>query len=406
MRLFIIPMATLLILTALSTDSQAVSTCKTATADDWPKRECLEPKTPSTAAKPEIKAPDFSYPCREERCDLTALMNRVQACALIVVQDGNTVLRQFAGPDGAANCARYKRQHRYGLASVTKSLTSILFGMLWSDPAYGSPIDLDMPARDALAGSQIRYTGPGTVRDLLQMSSRMWWGEATGQPKVKIVLDDNGRPKPGYRTMREAAQALLDRTAFKAWKSFNYSGFDTLMIGFLVESRLKAVPNLQTKTLPAALEYFVWKAADTGRRADWKADFERHSPGFCCLRADADDVAAVGQWILERFEEGGSPDVSPIARWLRASATDTVDSGQGCQFGTFRQRLRYGYQWWVLSGDGNGFTARGVGGQFIHVMPDFDTVIVQLGSWGEGWPSDKECESYFVHRRLAEYLGR
>ena len=59
----------------------------------------------------------------------------------------------------------------------------------------------------------------------------------------------------------------------------------------------------------------------------------------------------------------------------------------------------------MLSGDNNGFTARGTRGQFLHVMPEFDVVVAQFGRWGDEWLPDKECESYFVHRKIAEKLA-
>tara|TARA_B100000029_G_scaffold512184_1_gene608178 strand:- start:4772 stop:5035 length:264 start_codon:yes stop_codon:yes gene_type:complete len=85
-----------------------------------------------------------------------------------------------------------------------------------------------------------------------------------------------------------------------------------------------------------------------------------------------------------------------------------VASPRSCEFEHtgFEQELSYGYQWRVLSGDKNGFTALGKGGQFIHIFPEMDTVVVQHGDW-DGFSRDEIsnslCESFVVHRLLSEY---
>ena len=45
------------------------------------------------------------------------------------------------------------------------------------------------------------------------------------------------------------------------------------------------------------------------------------------------------------------------------------------------------------------FTAIGMGGQFVHVYPDKDTLIVQLSDWDDGG-DELECETFRAHDAL------
>ena len=59
--------------------------------------------------------------------------------------------------------------------------------------------------------------------------------------------------------------------------------------------------------------------------------------------------------------------------------------------------------WWVLSGERNGFTGIGAGGQFLHIFPDQNVVVVQLGD-ARRLTNQKVCESLLLHRVIADHL--
>ena len=100
---------------------------------------------------------------------------------------------------------------------------------------------------------------------------------------------------------------------------------------------------------------------------------------------------------------------APLHAWTVAAATPHVWPGRRtCTVKGRQVRVGSGYQWWPLSG-GEGFTAKGVQGQFLHILPGLDTVVVQFGSRPEGPAADRtarnraECHVYAAHRFLAEH---
>ena len=372
---------------------------------DWATRVPISPGRPGPTPTP-IPGVAIEYECGETHdCDLERFMERVDACALFVIKAGQPVLHMTA--PGNSDCERIVTAERYGVASVTKSLTSLLFGQVMTDPAYGTPVDLDEQAYISLAKIGLDYRrSTATLRDLLNMSSGMKWSE-TETHKIRIEKDEAGNQVGPHRTLLEAAASRLKNEAFKRSKRFNYSGFDSLVLGMLVEHRLKTSPSLTTETLAGGLEHSFWNGIGMQRNAEWKADFDRHPPAYCCLYASAGDMAKLGYWVLEQYNDGARADAGPMARWVRASVEDNVATKRRnrCEFNDLTQKLRYGYQWWVLSGAKNGFTARGKRGQFLHIMPEFDVVVAQFGRWGGTWKPNRECESYFVHRKIAEKLA-
>ena len=378
---------------------------------DWPQRRTIEPNSVGTTPKPD-PGPAIAYECGETTpCTLDRFMERTKSCVVHVMKHGQHVLhREAISP----HCTKTNRADNYGVASIAKSLTSLLFGIVMKDPNHGSPVNLNDPAKDALGRAGIKYRGKATIRELLHMSSGMkWcetqWGCPNDTPKVRIEADEqSGLPSGSHSTLRQAVIAHARGATFGKPGKFNYSAFDSTLLGFLTEHRMQTSKFAAATTLAAGLEEFIWKAQNTRRPVQWKADFDAHSPAYCCLKASSGDLSEIGNWVLESYKAALRGSTNSIAHWVKESVTDTVDSGRTCEFEPtkFTQELRYGYQWWVLSGDKNGFTALGKGGQFIHVFPEADVVVVQLGQW-RGFSRDKvsdaRCESFAVHRLLSEY---
>jgi CubicO group peptidase (beta-lactamase class C family) len=330
-------------------------------------------------------------------------MKRTSACVLYVIHSGEPVVHQTSNNN--PKCKDPIERKRYGIASVTKSLASLLFGFAFSESIYSSSFDLDQPISGELQGMGIDYKGGATFRDLLLMSSGMKWSESEVK-KISIYKDEMGRPAGQHRTLRDAVKSRLEYAQFDEAKPFNYSGFDSQILGLLVENRLALSSHFEGNTLADSAQRFFWDDLNLQNSGEWKLDFDMHPPAHCCFYASASDSARIGYWVLEGYKNGKQPSSPPIEKWIRESIDMNVSTNNTCQFRDFDQELRYGYQWWVLSGNGNGFTGRGSRGQFLHVMPEFDVVIAQFGNWGTSWDETKECESYFVHRKIAEALNK
>lgn len=65
--------------------------------------------------------------------------------------------------------------------------------------------------------------------------------------------------------------------------------------------------------------------------------------------------------------------------------------------------LDYRYQWWLFPRPRTDFTAVGISGQFLHIYPDEDALVVQISDWGQWKDGDRrECKSFAVHDALVK----
>jgi len=142
-------------------------------------------------------------------------------------------------------CDKNRKDKRHGIASITKSITSLMFGWVNSGPDFGDPLTLNTPAREALRNS-VDYPDPDvTILDLLQMSSGMRY---ENERDVRAVRVEEGRPEcqnpddDPTCSLRGQVQTFLNGARFEASegrRSYNYSNLDTTLLGFIVEDRGK-----------------------------------------------------------------------------------------------------------------------------------------------------------------------
>jgi CubicO group peptidase (beta-lactamase class C family) len=343
-----------------------------------------------------------TYPCGGgSLCNIDDFMERQHVCVLVVMRGGELVLFRtlVRGDDDA--CKSAVERDRFGIASIAKSITALLFGFVYQDPWFGPPLDLGTPAADLIRAAGVRkYDGEGSVRDLLHMASGMEWSEEETDAVIKIQVDQNGELVGKHRRLKVAVAERLQTARFFTAGKFHYSGFDTQLIGITVESRLTPDKGFVRGTLDEALERFLWQPLPMAKNAEWNADFGGHPAAHCCLYASARDLAALGYWIMKQYKQG----TGPQADWVRASMNDTIDAGWTCRFGGTERTLRYGYQWWVPSDDKrDGFAGIGTEGQYLHMFPEQDVVIAQFG---EQLADDSDtCEALVVHRLIADKVG-
>lgn len=106
----------------------------------------------------------------------------------------------------------------------------------------------------------------------------------------------------------------------------------------------------------------------------WPANADGVTVGFSELVIEPSDAAKIGYLYLREGEWDGDQVVSRA--WVEAATTAHAYGGVVG---------RYGYQWWADAA-GVSVTARGAGGQFIHVVPKLDLVVV----FTAGLPQNQE----------------
>jgi CubicO group peptidase (beta-lactamase class C family) len=108
----------------------------------------------------------------------------------------------------------------------------------------------------------------------------------------------------------------------------------------------------------------VARAEDVGiTHVEWYTDVKGRNWGYSRLYLEPRDMAKIGYLFLNEGEWDGQQIVS--SEWVEDATSEHLDANL---------MPGYGYQWWVSP---NGYyTAIGYKGQFIHVVPDLDLIMV------------------------------
>ena len=338
-------------------------------------------------------------------CDLRTVMEESSTCALLVIKGGNLVYEYYdttdthcratAGPNGP--------QKLYGVASVAKSIVSTLLGHVWSSPHPHGGFSLDEPVSRFVTGlPPATHLQQVTVAQALTMTSRLKFDDSATCLKVWTV--DHATQAAQGKTFLQAASAYADRD-FWLWptRPFQYSGLDSTLVGLTVEALSRRAGG--ANHLNETLSELIWSKAGMRSQARWKADLQNTPAAFCCFYATARDLGRFGQHVLRNVKAVGNTPDTPIRDWMVKAGREHVRLNRTCRVQHKQIRVGYGYQWWSLS-EGEGFAALGNGGQFLHLFPDDDAVVVQLGSWPENWPDRTECDVYAAHRFVVDHFSK
>ncbi|MET4691906.1 serine hydrolase domain-containing protein [Sinorhizobium fredii] len=365
---------------------------------------------PVASALPEgRKIGDIEFECKEgfsSRCRISDFMRYARICALLVVKSGKIRFQKYN--DDPEICEDDKGEpngpdRRYGIASVTKSITSTLLGHAIAT-RYGARTReqfervLDRPIGDYIG--ELRRGIPSAysnvpLDNVLRMRSGVWWTEYGWHGFFSGAELFRSKVREG---LMESIPTFAHRFVFAstAGPHFNYSALDAAVASATAESLL------DDRSLLQFMEKGLWASIGAEADASWGVDKAGTAIGPCCLRATVRDLARFGLLVLRKGRDGQGNQVIPRA-WFeiatkRLGEEDAIPDGNrsqnaGCP-------LDYRYYWWLRQ-NRTDFTAVGRDGQFVHVYPESDTVIVQISDW-KAWTNGDalECETFRAHDAL------
>jgi CubicO group peptidase (beta-lactamase class C family) len=264
------------------------------------------------------------------------------AKSLLVAKNGRLVFEAY--------CRSLKDRDRYGhVQSVTKSVTSLVFGILQSE-GYIDSLDqrlYEIMPEKFLADDKKRSI---TLRHLMTMTSGLRFDNDVFS--VEIYVDKPSDPvkyilkKPLYATPGE---------------KFHYRDCDPHLMSYVI-SRLtgKTEEQWAKERLfdPLGITEYYWDSDHTGT-----------TMGAHGLHLKPRDMAKIGQMVLDHGRWNGEQIVD--SAWVTVSAQKHVETG----YKTEPHVYHYGYYWWILP-RWQAFTAWGYGGNFIFVVPEKEMVIV------------------------------
>ncbi|MEG1615401.1 MAG: serine hydrolase [Bacteroidales bacterium] len=270
--------------------------------------------------------------------------------AFVVIQDSALLFEHYNGKYGETSLSNS--------FSMAKSIVSLLIGIAIEE---GKIKGVEQPVSDFLPEYGTFQGKTLTIRHLLTMSAGVDWNESysglIGPTTAAYYGGDLPWLMKRIKQIRKPGEKVL------------YQSGVTQLLGFIVE-------RATGETLSDYASQKLWTPIQAEQSALWSLD---HKDGaekaYCCFNSNARDFARFGQLVLNRGKWNGIRVVP--ARYLEA-ATHPADDLIS-QYDSLPNRL-YGYQFWIYEYKGMQIPfMRGMLGQYVFVIPEWNAVVVRLG---------------------------
>ncbi len=259
----------------------------------------------------------------------------------------------------------YRDTRLHTLQSVTKSVTSVAFGIAVD---AGHIEGVDAPAWPFLADYGPNLSEPNraraTLEDFLTMRSGIDWA-IPGQ-----TYDDDTHPTSELEASGNWIDYVVRRpVGTEPGTRFDYNDGVSVLLGKVLREATGLRADAWTEEhlfRPIGIREYHWKITPDG-----EADTEGG------LYLAPHDLARIAYLMLREGEWEGRRIVSRA--WVRASTAPVIPD---INPDNDRDDGGYGYQWWVPVHDDGGtrvYSGNGYGGQFLHVVPEHDLIVLFHG---------------------------
>lgn len=298
--------------------------------------------------------------------------------SILLVKDGRLVFEEYLGG--------YTAERKHLIASVTKSIVSILIGIAFDREMIS---DLDLPVYSFFQnhiGTRWVYNAFDIrLKHILSMTAGTDWDETTYM---------HPHPKNSNTGMYSAAHpidyVLNSRQVTTPGEIWNYNSGMTLLLGGILKNATGMYADaFAEKALfqPLGISESYWY---------------RHVDGTVFVQGDLllrpRDMAKIGYLMVNQGKWNEKQIVSKD--WIWESTKPRIDTFRG---------YRYGYQWRcgiVKVGDRKikGFWASGTGGQKIYCFPELDMVVVMTSQVRDNSFGHDRNESILINYILPAVL--
>lgn len=197
------------------------------------------------------------------------------------------------------------------------------------------------------------------IRHLLLMAAGFDWEESGVNPLSETA--------EAHYTDDLYGLVTRQKVVVKPGTILNYQSGDTQILAFVLK-------KATGKTIAELTEEWLWKPMGAGQTAYWSLDKESgDEKAYCCLYASPRDFALLGFLMLKQGKIG-SKQIVPQWYMQEMVSPPPIQTEEGIV------NTRYGFQIWVYPNFGNTVHYyRGLGGQYIMVMPKTGRMVVRLG---------------------------
>ena len=250
----------------------------------------------------------------------------------------------------------------HSIQSITKTITSIVFGVAITRGDFHSP--LDTPVLNWFDETTVLNVDDRkrqmTLRHVLTMTTGLEWEE-----KVPYA-DKRSDSSKMEGTDDWVAYAINKPMASEPGKEFNYSsGASQLLAHIFLRETGTDIDAYAGEHLFAPL----------GINYHWKRSYDGTTDTEGGLFMSGPDLVKIGQLMLD---DGVWLDQQIVSKtWIQESLASSVPENKA------DKAFSYGYQWWLYHRPDNGrivWTSAGMGGQMLLIFPE-ERLVVTVLSW-------------------------
>jgi CubicO group peptidase (beta-lactamase class C family) len=272
-----------------------------------------------------------------------------ESIAYLVIQNDEVVYEEYWDS--------YNNKSLSNSFSMAKSIVTILMQVAIQE---GKIKSLDQAVGDYFPEfNNTELSKKLTVGDLSRMSSGLNWEESYSNPFSVTTRAYFGED------LEEIILGL--KVVEEPGKEYKYLSGNTQLLAMIIE---KATGQ---KLSDYASEK-LWKPMGASSDALWMIDKAGGlEKAYCCFNSNARDFARFGKLWLNKGNWNGKQLID----------TSFVDLSVKP---VFKNTQFYGYSWWLdySSFDTDVYFMRGILGQYVIVVPEYDLVIVRLGHKRDG----------------------
>ncbi|MEM1119712.1 MAG: serine hydrolase [Bacteroidota bacterium] len=279
----------------------------------------------------------------KSRVSFEEYLEQNKTVAFLVIQNDTIKYEKYLN--------KYEETSIVASFSMAKSILSMLIGVALEDGLIQStaePVTNYLPELVKNGFDQL------TIEHLLDMSSGIDFNESYANPF--------GQAASFYYGTNLRKEVAKMKIVHKPGTHFSYSSGDTQVLGLVLAAALK------DKSVAQYLSEKIWQPLGMEYAASWSKDRRKNGveKTFCCVNARARDFAKLGRLYLNEGNWNGQQIIPK--EWVQQSViSDEENADDGF----------YENQWWLK--DGDAYAAEGILGQYIHIRPSQNLVIVRLG---------------------------
>ena len=273
---------------------------------------------------------------------LRTSLEETRSVAFLIAQSGEIIREEYWDD--------YSESSRSNSFSMAKTITTMLVQCAIQD---GYMESWDQQVKDFLPELKGEYADELTLRHLCTMTAGLDFNEHYTNP-----FDITARLYYG----EDVEKLMLDEVPVvkkPGIDAFEYQSGATQLLGL----------SLMRATGKSEAEYAsekLWKPLGAKYPAEWHLDTEDGKElSFCCFNSNPRDFARFGQMMLQHGNFNGQ-------QILDSAFVDTATVPFAVPF--------YGHSFWMTDDYGTHiYYQRGILGQYIIVIPEYDVVVVRLG---------------------------